>query len=589
MIAYKKSDVIMEDDLGASYCGYVKGDVPVSSDAAEERQKRQVAFPQTSAAQKATKRDTCPLLLVADYRFFKNMGQGSLSRTTNYLIGLIDRVDSLYRKTNFSNGFTGMGFEIKEMRIHQHPTAVSPGSIHYNMEADAWQTRELLETFSRDSRFKKFCLAHLFTHQAFEGGVLGLAYIGSSRTYSVGGVCSPAYYKGGYQLFLNTGWSSSLNRYNRRLLTSEADLVTTHEFGHNWGSEHDPDTSECSPSTKDGGKHIMYTYSVSGYEPNNKMFSPCSKRAMGAVLLSKSKSCFTEKSSGFCGNFEVEEGEECDVGLGVQSDPCCSDECKLRPGAKCSDLNHICCDGCQVADNQKICHEAKNGSCEAEGRCSGISLTCPPPPHKPDGTACLDRGECRSGQCLSMCESQGMVSCICESKENDQDESKKKLDNSCQYCCKKNSNSPCEPFTGPDGMLIDLDDGIPCARGFCHQGTCEQQVQDLVERFWDIIENISPSDLVQFMRANIVGTIIVLSLVIWVPASCLVSYIDRKRRREEEDEQYWHSPENKDLYQWEQPVINIKRAENLRYRPSLRVQIPPPGSYSSTGPRSVYV
>ena len=24
--------------------------------------------------------------------------------------------------------------------------------------------------------------------------------------------------------------------------------MTAHEFGHNWGSEHDPDTSECSPS-----------------------------------------------------------------------------------------------------------------------------------------------------------------------------------------------------------------------------------------------------------------------------------------------------------------------------------------------------
>jgi len=29
-------------------------------------------------------------------------------------------------------------------------------------------------------------------------------------------------------LFLNTGWSSSLNRYERRLLTLEATLVTAH-------------------------------------------------------------------------------------------------------------------------------------------------------------------------------------------------------------------------------------------------------------------------------------------------------------------------------------------------------------------------
>lgn len=30
---------------------------------------------------------------------------------------------------------------------------------------------------------------------------------------------------------------------------------------------------------------------------------------------------------------------------------------------------------------------------------------------------------------------------------------------------------------------------------FHSKGVCEKQVQDLVERFWDIIENISPSDL----------------------------------------------------------------------------------------------
>lgn len=47
------------------------------------------------------------------------------------------------------------------------------------------------QTFSRDTHYKSFCLAHLFTHQAFEGGVLGLAYIGSPRTYSIGGICSP--------------------------------------------------------------------------------------------------------------------------------------------------------------------------------------------------------------------------------------------------------------------------------------------------------------------------------------------------------------------------------------------------------------
>ena len=40
----------------------------------------------------------------------------------------------------------------------------------------------------------------------------------------------------------------SSHTYLCRVITREADLVTAHEFGHNWGSEHDPDSAECSPS-----------------------------------------------------------------------------------------------------------------------------------------------------------------------------------------------------------------------------------------------------------------------------------------------------------------------------------------------------
>ncbi len=48
-----------------------------------------------------------------------------------------------------------------------------------------------VQEFSSYSFYQRYCLAHLFTHTAFSGGVLGLAYIGSPRTYSVGGICSP--------------------------------------------------------------------------------------------------------------------------------------------------------------------------------------------------------------------------------------------------------------------------------------------------------------------------------------------------------------------------------------------------------------
>lgn len=80
------------------------------------------------------------------------------------------------------------------------------------------------------------------------------------------------YFKNGYTLYLNSGLSSSRNHYGQRVITREADLVTAHEFGHNWGSEHDPDTPDCSPAASQGGSYLMYTYSVSGYDVNNKVW-----------------------------------------------------------------------------------------------------------------------------------------------------------------------------------------------------------------------------------------------------------------------------------------------------------------------------
>lgn len=49
----------------------------------------------------------------------------------------------------------------------------------------------LTKVFSREYSHKDFCLAHLFTDLKFEGGILGLAYVGSPRRNSVGGICTP--------------------------------------------------------------------------------------------------------------------------------------------------------------------------------------------------------------------------------------------------------------------------------------------------------------------------------------------------------------------------------------------------------------
>ncbi|CAG9790884.1 unnamed protein product [Diatraea saccharalis] len=142
----------------------------------------------------------CPLLLVADYRFFQEMGSSNTKSTISYLISLIDRVHKIYNDTVWQDrqdmdGFKGMGFVIKKILVHSEPTRVRGGEAHYNMVREKWDVRNLLEVFSREYSHKDFCLAHLFTDLKFEGGILGLAYVGSPRRNSVGGICTPALFR----------------------------------------------------------------------------------------------------------------------------------------------------------------------------------------------------------------------------------------------------------------------------------------------------------------------------------------------------------------------------------------------------------
>lgn len=475
----------------------------------------------------------CPLLLVADYRFFQEMGASNTKNTISYLISLIDRVHKIYNDTLWQDrqdmdGFKGMGFVIKKILVHSEPTRVRGGEAHYNMVREKWDVRNLLEVFSREYSHKDFCLAHLFTDLKFEGGILGLAYVGSPRRNSVGGICTPEYFKNGYTLYLNSGLSSSRNHYGQRVITREADLVTAHEFGHNWGSEHDPDVAECSPAASQGGSYLMYTYSVSGYDVNNKRFSPCSLRSIRKVLQAKSGRCFSEPEESFCGNLRVEGGEECDAGLlGTEdNDMCCDKNCKLRKnqGAVCSDKNSPCCSGCVFAPPGVVCREAAHPACEGEATCNGASADCPKAPAIADEHECAERGRCRNGTCVPYCETQGMHSCMCDI-----------VADACKRCCRKSLNKTCFPVAQTD----ILPDGTPCIQGFCNKGVCEKTIQDVVERFWDIIEDININNVLGFLRDNIVGVVVLVTAFVWIPASCVISYVDRRRQRQHQKYMEW--------------------------------------------------
>lgn len=85
---------------------------------------------------------------------------------------------------------------------------------------------------------------------------------------------------------------------------------------------------------------------------------------------------------------------------------------------------------------------------------------------------------------------------------------------------------------------------------------CEKTIQDVVERFWDIIEDININKVLVFLKDNIVGTVILVTAVIWIPASCVVSYVDRKNRNEQEASAKWK--DSNEFYRADdRRVINI--------------------------------
>uniref|UniRef100_A0A673C6G9 Disintegrin and metalloproteinase domain-containing protein 17 n=1 Tax=Sphaeramia orbicularis TaxID=375764 RepID=A0A673C6G9_9TELE len=523
------------------------------------------------------KKNTCPLLLVADYRFFRHMGRGQESVTLNYLIELIDRVDDIYRNTTWDDEFKGYGVQIHQIIINKEPTKPPPGChpiswVHYNMEnsstgQEAWDVKKLLEQFSADiaDNASTVCLAHLFTYQDFAEGTLGLAYVAPSKPHALGGLCPRPYYPSASAKkpsYLNTGLTSTKN-YGKTILTKEADLVTTHELGHNFGAEHDPDNIRfCAPTDDQGGKFVMYPIAVSGDHVNNKRFSNCSKTSIGKTLRFKAPVCFKERNSKVCGNSRVEEGEECDPGLlHLNDDLCCTSDCKFKPDSQCSDRNSPCCRNCKFELAGTRCQEAINATCKGISSCTGNSSKCPPPVNADDGTVCVDNGRCRSGECNPFCEAeQNLQSCACNETED-----------SCKVCCRKKDGT-CSPFVQANGSFLYLRKGKPCTVGFCDEtGKCMKQVQDVIERLWDFIDKLNINTFGKFLADNIVGSVVVFSLVFWIPLSILVHCVDKRldQQFEENTKSFYYPP-------------SVNMLSNLEST-SVRIVKPPQPPSSSAG------
>lgn len=93
-------------------------------------------------------------------------------------------------------------------------------------------------------------------------------------------------------------------------------------------------------------------------------------------------------------------------------------------------------------------------------------------------------------------------------------------------------------------------------------------MQDVVERFWDIIEDININKVLLFLKDNIVGTVVLVTTLLWIPAGCIINYVDRKRRKEELERWEWRNKD--DLIH---SSDNIKRVIRIKLPNKPRVQV----------------
>ena len=432
----------------------------------------------------------CELQIVIDHTFYQNVGQSDIATTLDEAIFYIMEADTMFRSTDFNGddqvdniGFTIVGFTVYTDALEDH----------YHMREVTSDSEEYLDAISLYN-FDSVCLAVSFVHRDFDDGVVGLAWMATSNPHIVsGGICTDQVYTTQGWLSLNTLVVSTFN-WGQVMPRAVTAVTTAHEFGHAFGSPHDPEEDvTCAPGGPDG-HFIMHPYSTDSDKPNNRHFSSCSTSYIAPVLAGQS-SCFRESMGPICGNGIIESGEECDCGSEEHCnsmDPCCTPPndtlpdapCTIRrsAGMVCSARSSACCQhDCQVTPASAVrrCHRATD--CTEDAYCDGSGADCPSPPQAANLTRCEHAtGLCHSGRCShSVCELYQQQDCQCVGRAEDM----------CRLCC-LDTGQPgpsCRPFT-PDGMVLYRSPGRPCNAytGVCDdQRNCVQGGSDRVNEYLD--------------------------------------------------------------------------------------------------------
>lgn len=173
----------------------------------------------------------------------------------------------------------------------------------------------------------KYHVAHLFSNNNFQSGIVGLAYVGTA--------CYSRY---------NVAVDSIANQFNRGA------YATAHELGHNLGMSHDGYDNTCSQNGNIMGPYVSTDL--------DRTWSSCSADYLNYYLSIGYLYCFSSSEpndNGYCGDGEVNNYEECDT-YGYDDDCCDGSTCMLYAGAQCSYFNNdqFCSSNCEFIKTCEI-------------------------------------------------------------------------------------------------------------------------------------------------------------------------------------------------------------------------------------------
>nr|UMW88284.1 snake venom metalloproteinases toxin [Vipera transcaucasiana] len=305
------------------------------------------------------------VIVVDNVMFRKYTGNSTAIKTRIY--EMVNTLNMVFRNVHIFVALVGIEIWNKKDQIKVQSAA----NVTLDLFGD-WRDKNLLRRKRHDN-------AQLLTGINLNGQTLGIA--------PMSGMCKPKSSVGLIQDYCKS-----------YLLVA---IAMAHELGHNLGMDHDDGNCICREmpcimSPEAGSEPAFY-------------FSNCSKNQYETFRNDIKSKCIDNKplktdivSPAVCGNYFVEEGEECDCGFpGYCRNPCCdAATCKLKPGAECGD--GVCCYQCRIQTAGTECRPARS-ECDVAEYCTGQSAECPTDVFHSNGKPCLNNfGYCYNGNCPIM-------------------------------------------------------------------------------------------------------------------------------------------------------------------------------------------